>query len=911
MALVPKRVLIITQDVGFSVSIIQALEQTGDYLVSSFTSAQNAIVFLQQSVQDVALVDFNLPDMPGPDLVLRLQTIRPEMGILIGPDDEDEELHAVAHDLNLTGVVDIPITARELIPFLEEASPSMDEDLPDTAQSPAQDNQDTTNYVIASDDADTPVAEADSQAEDELLLDDEDDSFQESQSMEFVISEDGEKVEFVTDVPPPTKNIADETFQKLAAEEPPMPNFEDSGTVRDLVVGMMDTDVSGLLDSWTDDDGDTEPSPAIEFDEVETQDDGFIPAALILETALDNTTPIEAFSLEELFDNIREQLPPDKQGIEPLPSWVLESEQYTREPDFLPDELPVSEYTSSTTQPSDMDMLESDPGSLTTDRISPEVRSQPLEDELDLLVEDDYESDETPVSSSVVDEPVIEEDEPDTIAGVSPSQIGWQLMEGDEDYSDVDTDVHDYDDALPVEEETDANAYIAREAVELDEDVAPVIKKDSSESSDDDEPDFIPFEDEATDEVPVVDEADYADDLDEVIEEPIADEWDEIEDVVDEAVEQAESYQTEVADEPEEDYINDEPELEIEDDVPVIDDVAEGELVSEFDDAPVIDDLIEDAFEPEAEFEDDAPAIEDAIDDDVEPVSEYEDEAPLVEDVIDDGEEIIDEPVQSDEEAYIAQLALTLTQVSLELSAEATLLTQDNVIVAQAGAMPDEDIQDIEMAIEGDWDAKDDQSRIRFLTLPASGKDYMLFSKRTAGGEFTLSMVFSGTQQLRLIRQQGKRLSQALSAVPEDGELIADSSVSGAGAIIDDSSVIDPGPLAPYTFVWIVQDANKQLSDAVVTAILADLANWLKQLGWQIEVLDGEGDYLYLQADAPESERPSALIRKLMVRSADVASSIDDRLQADSLWADGYLVLKPGRAMSDEEIQEFIAFNRY
>ena len=376
---------------------------------------------------------------------------------------------------------------------------------------------------------------------------DEDDSFQESQSMEFIISEDGEKVEFVTDVPPPTKNMADETFQKLAAEEPPMPSFEDSGTVRDLVVGMMDTDVSGLLDSWTGDEGDTEPSPAIEFDEVETQDDGFIPAALILETALDNTTPIEAFSLEELFDNIREQLPPDQQGIEPLPSWVLESEQYTREPDFLPDELPVSEYTSSTTQPSDMDLLESDPGSLTTDRISPEVRSQPLEDELDSLVEDDYESDETPVSGSAVDESVIEEDEPDTVAGVSPSQIGWQLMEGDEDYSDVDTDVHDYGDELPVEEETGANEFIARESEELGEEDDAVIEQDVPESLIE-EPEYDPFEHEATDEVPVVDEADYADGMDAVEEdEAVADTWDEIEAVDDAIVDEEiieESYQT-------------------------------------------------------------------------------------------------------------------------------------------------------------------------------------------------------------------------------------------------------------------------------------------------------------------------------------------------------------------------------
>ena len=297
--------------------------------------------------------------------------------------------------------------------------------------------------------------------------------------------------------------------------------------------------------------------------------------------------------------------------------------------------------------------------------------------------------------------------------------------------------------------------------------------------------------------------------------------------------------------------------------------------------------------EEELEYGDEAPPVDEDVEEEFEPIAEaeYEEEASLIEEVIDDAEAIIEEPAQTEEEAYIAQLALTLTQVSLELSAEATLLTQDNAIVAQAGVMPAEDIQDIETAIEGDWDATDDQSRIRFLTLPASGKDYMLFSKRTAGGEFTLSMVFSGTQQLRLIRQQGKRLSQALSAVPEDVDSIMDTPRTDGSRVSDvPETVIDPGPLAPYTFVWMVQDAEMQLSHAVVTAILADLANWLKRLGWQIDVLDGEGDYLYLQADAPESESPSALIRKLMMRSAEVAGSIDDRLDAGSLWADGYLV---------------------
>ena len=56
--------------------------------------------------------------------------------------------------------------------------------------------------------------------------------------------------------------------------------------------------------------------------------------------------------------------------------------------------------------------------------------------------------------------------------------------------------------------------------------------------------------------------------------------------------------------------------------------------------------------------------------------------------------------------------------------------------------------------------------RIRFITAQDSGKDYMLYSRRTED-DFTLSLMFAGTTPLRDIRRQGQRLVDALVAVPE------------------------------------------------------------------------------------------------------------------------------------------------
>ena len=106
------------------------------------------------------------------------------------------------------------------------------------------------------------------------------------------------------------------------------------------------------------DDEDEESSATLYEMPPESEPDSAIPARMILETALDESTPIESFSLNNLIGDIERQLTEHKPDVTPLPSWDIESfrpkrrrqsaeeaedpERYVKEPDFLPEELTVA-----------------------------------------------------------------------------------------------------------------------------------------------------------------------------------------------------------------------------------------------------------------------------------------------------------------------------------------------------------------------------------------------------------------------------------------------------------------------------------------------------------------------------------------------------------------------------------------
>jgi len=266
------------------------------------------------------------------------------------------------------------------------------------------------------------------------------------------------------------------------------------------------------------------------------------------------------------------------------------------------------------------------------------------------------------------------------------------------------------------------------------------------------------------------------------------------------------------------------------------------------------------------------------------------------------------------QDPYLAQLALSLTQVSLELTAEATLLTHDEradgALVAYAGRMQTEDIDELRSMIANDWNVNADEARIRFITLPNSGKDFMLYSRRTVD-TLILSLVFSGITPLRDIRQQGKRLIDALESIP-DGVAVEKPSPRAqltAPPVMRAEPPPDVGTYAPYACVWLIRDANMSLDDDVAQAIIAGMITQLREQYWRIQDLQAQGDYIYLLAEIPGETPPYTIIRDLKRRSADIARKQNQDLPS-ALWADSYLVVTPGRALDEEEIQQFINFER-
>lgn len=252
----------------------------------------------------------------------------------------------------------------------------------------------------------------------------------------------------------------------------------------------------------------------------------------------------------------------------------------------------------------------------------------------------------------------------------------------------------------------------------------------------------------------------------------------------------------------------------------------------------------------------------------------------------------------------VARLALQLTQASLELTAEASVLQDASGIIASAGLLPEEDIDDLRRILGDDWQTTPGGARIRYATLPSSGKEYLLYSRQTAAG-YTLTVIFSGKTPLRVIRRQSERLLDALNDAPA---IISE--VESAGGIRHGDQPAYTGTRHPCAFLWVLRVGHPPLEMPVRQAIVAGMDIRLTKESWLIHTLDAQADYIYLYADVP-GERPHyEVIAELKRLSAQIASARNPALRADQLWSDAYMALLPGRELTDEEIQRFLAFGR-
>ena len=344
-----------------------------------------------------------------------MRSVQKEVAIVLAPELADVREVAIA--LNVQGVVDIPIPIRMLIPVIERAASEVYDTLPETVKAPAIDLPQETVYIetlvdeLLGDDETPYFTSRQIRAQSRNLFnDDTDDKPKESNTLEVVIESnpDGDTTARVKQPKESdSTNRSMSLFQKLASEEPPMPGFGENGTISDLARSVS----QGQLDE-----NETEAQPIEDSDiPQDDADDGeSAPAILVLQTALDQTTPVEAISLKTLYENIQERLPADQQNIRPLPSWLKEGEKFVREPIFLPETLPPletmrpMEYTSTLTQPSESAVVISNTGDLDTEVIHddlPHLDDEPVDaiDEVDSSDDEHVDELELPQQSEPIE----------------------------------------------------------------------------------------------------------------------------------------------------------------------------------------------------------------------------------------------------------------------------------------------------------------------------------------------------------------------------------------------------------------------------------------------------------------------------------------------------------------------------
>ncbi len=703
-------------------------------------------------------------------------------------------------------------------------------------------------------------------------------------------------------------------FEQLAAEEPPMPTLEESGTVGDLMSGVSDPGFRNVLALLSGDqpespagEGEADGAPEMSPDEIESAFSSYFqsnepprvptapltpktaplktataplqpptapeertPARMILETALDESTPIDSFSLENLIASIDQQLPEHRPNVQPLPSWVRESDVnfiFTQpqiaEPDFLAGNTALfaptddPDFAFANTQPSSGALPETGAYDFVTDSYEMSARTQPIAGRAEPLPEIAAPNAEeaTPAHGQPLAEDATQTFErPAELPVLRPAvEASWL----DLDMIDELNLLEDYEqETVPHrigEQPLDPRFERLLNMGDLDEESStPLPPRPVRKPARPAVPPPAPVE-------PLPAHA----------EEPTG------------PLEPTPAYAEEPAEWPES--------------IPAYEEPQPPERLP---------DLL-----PEADEAAEQPAYE--------PVYEAASAMPVAEAPIEDEQ--------------ISQLALSLTQASLELTADATLLTRGRDVVAAAGALAPEDIVELRRVVKDDWEAGGDDARMRFITLPGSGKDYLAYSRRTID-DLTLTMLFSGARPLRDIRRQERRLLEALEAVPEKPAPVPTTAPEPEPRPVTPRTItpvarpttpaVTPVPAAalsdevetvtrtPYAAVWLVRDPNRRLGESVTRAISTGLRAQLGAQSWTVQDLAAQDEFVYVRADVPGETPPPEIIRDLKRRSAQIAAALDPSLPASELWADSYLIVTSGQALDDEEIQQFINFER-
>ncbi len=306
-----------------------------------------------------------------------------------------------------------------------------------------------------------------------------------------------------------------------------------------------------------------------------------------------------------------------------------------------------------------------------------------------------------------------------------------------------------------------------------------------------------------------------------------------------------------------------------------------------------------------------------------------------IEAALDEEEDVEAGQVEAGAAADVAQIAVQLTQYSLESSAQVTLLSREGELLAHAGDADEDTVADLFDAVDHAWTRSNisSESLIRVVELPDGG-EFLVYSTRLAG-DMTLSMAFHANTSLRLIRRQARRLSESLDLVPDTSGDAGDDIPPAArtlpsrptnaapppglrGAVagqelgdLPPRPARDDEPYTAYTALWLPYDPGQELSGELA----GSLEDWIRDIAeesaWKLVAMQVHPDYIALTLSAPQKLSPDSVITHLMDRTADrAADEYPDLANGGPLWTDGYYVVTPPRDLTDREIARIVTVQR-
>ncbi|MEP7286377.1 MAG: response regulator [Chloroflexota bacterium] len=287
-----------------------------------------------------------------------------------------------------------------------------------------------------------------------------------------------------------------------------------------------------------------------------------------------------------------------------------------------------------------------------------------------------------------------------------------------------------------------------------------------------------------------------------------------------------------------------------------------------------------------------------------------------------------DSPAPSEEP--VATLAVQLTQLTVSLAAQATLVIRGQELIASAGQLTQQTVDAVIETINSAWPEDADRVGVlvRYLHFAGEG-DYLLYATPTAD-TMVLSMLFPAEAPLGLIRKQAKELMQALESVPESSA--SEAEVEAATTLVSRPTDLRPpdglraaagedaealsnsesgegeaaapraeGPYASYAFVWLPQ------ADELESGLVELLPTWIGEIAsahlWHLDEIEIQPTYVITQVDIPANETPTATVETLLHETAA-------RAENDSLWANAYYIVAPSRPVTPQEIASFREYQR-